>query len=166
MKANEIRHGMMVGLLLIGAAAPARAQGQDGAPPAGGQQLLGQLGLSDAQQSELEAIREASRAGVAEELGELREVRAELRELLSADVPDQVAIDAARADATALRSVLDAARAEARTAVGGVLTADQQSQLETLRAERQTQRQGRPRQGQANGRGGFGGGRPGGRPPR
>lgn len=146
---NRLR-SVTVGIVVAGLLATvAFAQGPRGGPGGRGRGEFGpggigvplrQLNLTEAQQTQLQQIREQHRD----------EMQSAMRKLAAAREAQRVAIETVPADEARITSLtqdmtqaeVDVALQTARlnTAVWGVLTAEQRSQVSKLRAERQSER--------------------------
>jgi Spy/CpxP family protein refolding chaperone len=87
------------------------------------------LGLSEAQRTKLEALRDGERRRSIRADAELRLAEMDLVELVESETPDTAAIDAAIARLMAMRTGQLKARAEVIVAMRAVLTSAQRAKL-------------------------------------
>jgi Spy/CpxP family protein refolding chaperone len=87
------------------------------------------LGLSEAQRTRLEALRDGERRRAIRSDAEVRLAELDLVKLVESDKPDTAAIDAAIGQLMALRTEQLRARAEAILAMRAVLTPEQRARL-------------------------------------
>lgn len=99
-----------------------------------------ELELTDAQNAEIQAIRDALREQTSPARETVRELRTELRELWSADEPDQKAIVSKMDQMQAEKHAMAIARVEAKLQVLDVLTPEQKDEMKAIRAERRERR--------------------------
>lgn len=153
-----------------GAGAGGRGQGVHGRGPGGpgmlGPRAVQALGLDDAQQQQLRALRVEMREDLAPVHEDLQELRGQMQQLWSAASPDRAAILALGTQMDALQGVIRDRQTELRIAVLEVLTAEQRAQLAALgEARRSRGHEGRRGAGAVDG-GGDGQAEPGARGPR
>jgi Spy/CpxP family protein refolding chaperone len=129
-------------------------------------QGVGGLNLTEAQRDQIRTLRDAQRRDSQVLREKMRTARRQLRQAMSADVPDEAAVRAAAAAVGALQADGAAQRARSRAGFMKILTPEQQAQLKeararaaqraqrAMRAERQMMRRNRMmRPGPALGRG-------------
>ncbi len=123
-----------------------------------GPRMAEELGLTDEQTEAIQAIRDDFREQMGPTRETVSEIRAELRELWSADEPDKKAILAKMDEMQAEKHAMAIARVDARLQVLDVLTPEQKAEMQAIRTERREQRaerrsQRRSRRGDCDGEG-------------
>jgi Spy/CpxP family protein refolding chaperone len=152
--------------LVAAQAGPGPAAGRRGraVDPA---QVKQELGLTDAQMSQLQKLRSDQHKLQIRRRADLQIARVELHELLSAATVDEKAVAAKTKELTDLQAAALKARVDGQLAVRKVLTAEQHQKLQQLHRERRMERRAlRPGpRGPRPGRGPGAPGRFGGRAP-
>jgi periplasmic protein CpxP/Spy len=148
----------VVGLLATGVAF---AQGQDGGRRGrggpfgrgGGVGLpLAQLNLTEAQQTQLQTIREQHRDAAAEAIGKLETARRAQQAAIEKVPADEAQITSLTQDLTQAEVDVAIQRSRLNTAVWSVLTPAQQAQATKMKAERQARMQERRQRSNSPGR--------------
>lgn len=136
---------ILTAVSLLGSTA-AFAQEQDGAAPQEqgfghrhghmmfGQQMAEKLGLTQAQQDQLTALKTNLKAQIAPVRQIIQQKRTELKALWSAPNKDRNAILAKEAEIDQQRGTIRAAMVDFRIAFNNLLTPDQQAQLQQMKA--------------------------------
>lgn len=127
--------GLMMTAAAAGAAAPTLAQGPPPGPPPI-DRIAAALGLSDAQKATWDDAAQTFRTTTAPLHDQTRALHDEMEALLSQANPDPVAVGQKMIAMHALRAQMDAARQTMDSTVASVLTPEQKSKLEALRAAR------------------------------
>ncbi len=127
--------GLMITAAAAGAAGPALAQGSPPGPPPI-ERIAAALGLSDEQKATWEAAGQTFRTTTAPLWEQSRALHTEIEGLLSQGNPDPAAVGQKMIALHALREQIRAARETMDSTVASVLTADQKSKFEALRAAR------------------------------
>ena len=127
--------GLLMATAAAGAAAPALAQGPPPGPPPI-ERIVAVLGLSDEQKATWEAAAQTLRATTAPLHQQARALHEEIEGLLNQGNPDPTAVGQKMIEMHALRQQMKAARETMDSTVASVLTPDQKSKLEALRATR------------------------------
>jgi Spy/CpxP family protein refolding chaperone len=127
--------GVMLAAAMVGAAAPSLAQGPPlGSPPI--DRIATALGLSEEQRATWEAAAQTFRTTTAPLHDQMRTLHDQIESLLSQANPDPTAVGEKMIAMHALREQMKAARETMDNTVASVLTPEQKSKLETLRAAR------------------------------
>jgi Spy/CpxP family protein refolding chaperone len=95
---------------------------------------MGGLNLTEAQRTQVRAVREAQRKDSQALRDRMRTARQQLRQAMRADVPDEAAVRSAAGAVAALRADQAALQARAKGQMMQVLTPEQQAQLKAARA--------------------------------
>ncbi|HEY2029654.1 MAG TPA: periplasmic heavy metal sensor [Myxococcales bacterium] len=138
---------ILTAVSLLGSTA-AFAQGQDGTAPQEhsfrhrhghgfGPQMIEKLGLTQAQQDQLASLKANMKAQVAPVRQVIQQKRAELKALWSAPNKDRSAILAKEAEIDQERGAIRAAMVDFRIAFNNLLTPQQQTQLQQMKANHQ-----------------------------
>lgn len=134
---------LLILALSLAVAAPLAAQAPPGGgpPPAGGpgggppdQVLADVLGFTEAQLAQLRTLAEARRASADSLRTQQMEAEKALGDALKASSPDAATVGAALLRVEGLRKQLASLDEGFRTSVAGLLTAEQKTKLESLRA--------------------------------
>jgi len=155
----------VVGVVALGAAVSVAAQGRKGpgrrGPAVDAAQLKQELGLTDAQVSQMQKIRGEQRKLQIRRHADIQIARVDLHELLAAPAVDEKAVAAKTRELGDLQAAALKARVDGQLAMRKVLTAEQHEKLQQL--HRQRGREPRPAgPGPRGPRPGRGPGRPGG----
>jgi len=159
----------VVGVVALGTAVSLAAQGRQGPGRrdrgVDAAQLEQELGLTDAQVSQMQKIRSEQRKLQIRRHADLQIARVDLHELLGAPAVDEKAVAAKTRELGDLQAAALKARVDGQLAMRKVLTAAQHEKLQQLRRQRAGERRPAgprprgPRPGRGPGRpGGFGGG--------
>ena len=128
-----------VAALVVGAGLA--AQGRGGRGGLGG--ALRYLDLTEDQRTSIRTTMREFRESGADARQALRAAQRNFRDAVTAETVDETAIRAAAAEAASLQADAAVLRAEMRTAVLALLTADQRAELEQLRDNARENRRGR-----------------------
>jgi periplasmic protein CpxP/Spy len=133
----------VMSVVALGTAAIAAAQAPAGAPRqrqarAGMsfEMMKQQLGLTEAQASQLEKVRTDERRAAIQRRADVQLAKLELEQLMKADTVDEKAIAARVKQLTDLHGAALKARVDGRLALKKILTPEQQAKLRQLHAER------------------------------
>ncbi len=104
------------------------------------QLLADELGLTDEQEANWKALREQNRAEMEPLRNEGRELREKLRAAVEAENPDPQAVGAATLALEQHRKAVEEAHKAFRERLNGLLTPEQKTKLEALKAQRRERR--------------------------
>lgn len=101
-----------------------------------GSRALEQLELTEDQQAQIDTLRSGAEEATSDARSELSEVHQAMRSARSSDELNESAIEALDARADTARQIVRENQVRTRIAILGVLTAEQRTELQALRAER------------------------------
>ena len=148
--------GLIVGTGVALAAFPGGEEDGPGRRRPGGRDIKAELGLNEAQYSQLRKARLEERKAAIRRRADLHVARLELDELLDASTPDEKAVAAKVKELNDLQAAALKARVDARLALGRMLTPEQREKLKHLRGPGRRGGHGPRRAGPERERGGRG----------
>lgn len=105
--------------------------------------LCEKLACTDAQKTEIAEIRAELRTDNADERAQMEKLRAQMKTAKSAAKPDAAAIEGLRTEMKALHDKMKAAREASHAEVAALLTPEQKTKLDAMKAERREHGKGK-----------------------
>ena len=131
--------GALLGTMALATVAFAGPRG--GGPMERITEMAAEIGLDDAQVSEIQTLMEDSRDDGKAIREQLREAKGEMKDLMGAQSPDRAAIMGQIDEISDLKAELKKVRVGTMLDIRGILTPEQFEQLQELRKERRAERQ-------------------------